>query len=41
LQASARSVRAESQPQVGVYAAYSYLNNPYLVNKGVGSVGWG
>jgi hypothetical protein len=23
-----------------VYAAYSYLNNPYLVNKGVGS-GWG
>ncbi|WP_159877220.1 TolC family protein [Aquitalea denitrificans] len=41
LQASARSVRAESQPQVGVYAAYSYLNNPYLVNKGVGSVGLG
>ncbi|MBV8679825.1 MAG: TolC family protein [Aquitalea sp.] len=41
LQASARSVRAESLPQVGAYAAYSYLNNPYLVNKGVGSVGVG
>jgi len=41
LQASARSVRAESQPQVGAYAAYSYLNNPYLVDKGVGSVGLG
>lgn len=41
LQASARSVRAESLPQVGAYAAYSYLNNPYLVNKGVGSVGLG
>jgi outer membrane protein TolC len=41
LQASARSVRAESQPQIGAYAAYSYLNNPYLVNKGVGSVGLG
>ncbi|KJV33934.1 hypothetical protein VI06_01415 [Aquitalea magnusonii] len=41
LQATARSVRAESQPQLGVYAAYSYLNNPYLVNKGVGSVGLG
>jgi outer membrane protein TolC len=41
LQAEARSVRARSGPQVGLFAAYDYLDNPYLVNKGTGSIGIG
>ncbi len=41
LEANARSVKAEGGPQVGAYAAYSYADNPYLVNKGYGSLGLG
>ncbi|WP_051229432.1 TolC family protein [Paludibacterium yongneupense] len=41
LRAEAKSVRAQAGPQVGIYAAYDYLDNPYLVNKGTGSIGIG
>ncbi len=37
----ARSVRAEASPQLGVFAAYTWVDNPYLTRKGVGSVGIG
>ncbi|GGY20692.1 hypothetical protein GCM10011289_25390 [Paludibacterium paludis] len=37
----ARGVKAEAMPQMGVFASYTYLDNPYLARKGVGAVGVG